>query len=283
MRSEAVATFAVLLAACGTGAPAPDYDPPLLTLRGVLTQSGSVNASDARVALVWRRPASSLMLLYGGTAQQVSIRPEFPLRFELELHRLPPREAMAEVFEGVRAAVGTVLVYADDNSNGALDLLDPGAKTSDAIDHVLGTPADTTLLYVESDSDPTSSSGFHLLRRPTQVPPYDPGSFDELRLQAPQLLPTDTVFDVPLTADPQLATEMCVGLGEPDPNGVVCAGACPTFSLPDDAVVHCSADRRSFTADACPPPGTLCARNGCMHTLGEWPEGEPRPGGWPCD
>ncbi len=286
MRSErgplllAVA-LAVALAACGTGAPDPSYDPPLLTLRGVLTNDGRLPVGDAKVALVWRRPTSSL-LLTEGVAQQVPLRAEFPFRFELALHQLPPAEVMTEGWEG-SGAVGTLLVYEDLNGNGALDLLPEGALESQAQDRVLGTPEQLSLLYTERAAPPR---GFQLVRSVPQPQPQ-PGPEPPLQLPPERSVePLDTEIPIPLTGEPQLAVNLCRGFAAEDgsqSSGVVCGGGpCPSYEVPPGATVSCTEEGRAFTWSQCPPEGTLCARNGCRSGEGVWPQGSPRPTGWPC-
>ena len=120
------------------------------------------------------------------------------------------------------------------------------------------------------------------------------GADDEIGVSVPVEVPGRPHFPggflAPLTADPQLAVQMCRSLLELDPNtsssspdGVVCGGGdCPFFDIPEGAKVTCGADGRTFTYEKCPQKGALCARNGCSTGGGSWPPGKPRPQGWPC-
>src|SRR5438552_2870150 len=119
-----LAVLASLPPACGEAA-GPDYAPPLVELRGLITATAIPPSADVRVAFAWRKrdPDGNILRV----SQDVGVRPEFPVRFSLAVTRLPPDEAMNNATSGsgipIRYATGTLIVYEDRNHNQALDLL----------------------------------------------------------------------------------------------------------------------------------------------------------------
>jgi hypothetical protein len=278
MRSELPAVALLFAAACGTGAPSPQYESALLTLHGVVT--GTSPGRDAQVGLVWRHPADGRLLR--GATVPLSLRSPLPVRFALDITAPPPPEAMTSPASGVHAAIGALVITVDLETEQLLDL----STVKPNVDRVLGTPIDLSLLYVETDDANAKERGFHLLRQASRgTGTYDPWLAQGVAQDAPELLPADTELTVPLSTDPQLTTAVCLGLAAsvtPAPPADPCpGGVCPGYDLAG-AAVDCASDGRSFTATVCPGPGTLCERNGCAPRSGTWPIDSPRPMGWPC-
>jgi len=89
-----------------------------------------------RVAVVWRVPSGDKPL---AVAEDLPVHPGFPLRFQLELHKAPPPEAMQTLeFQSYafRGAYGVVVAYEDVNHNGRLDIV--GNELPEFVDRLLG-------------------------------------------------------------------------------------------------------------------------------------------------
>jgi hypothetical protein len=280
--AQVLACAVLFAAACGTGSPTPEYDPPLLTLHGAIT--GQTRVSEASVALVWRRGTDGGLLPWSSTLP-LHLVAGAATHFELEVTSVPPSEAMASLSPQVRAAVGTLLIYADDNGDHALDLYSADTKLSETTDRVLGALVGQSIVYVEAPDTRTPARGFHLYQ-PVAVNAVGQDWLGTTGAPSPQLLSASTELTVALSDEPQLPAPMCLGLtaGSAElPQGAPpCDGNCPSYDLAPGSVVSCAADGHSFTSSMCPAPGSLCAVNGCIYRSGIWPQGSPEPTGWPC-
>lgn len=280
MRSEPV-MLALLLAACGTGAPDPGFDPPLVTLQANVINPKGLQVKQARVALVWRQATVLVTESWMpglGVAQEVALEPGFPSAVRLELRHRPPLGALGPSGFGQRAAVGTLLVYVDGNHNQTLDLLPIGALSSD--DRILGAPAELSLLYAETSDGapiPRERAGFHWAKN--AAPDLLTGESPDATLE---LLPLDTEVTIALDERPQLSVHLCRGLDGSNAPLPTCESGCPKVEVPPDGRLHCAADGRSVVIERCPPEGSLCSAACTRHTV-KWPVNTPRPDGWPCD
>ena len=210
------------------------------------------------------------------------LRAEFPFRFELQLHHLPPDEAMTSGADGsgARGAVATLLVYEDGNGNGALDFCRRARSRPTPSTRARRCHRALTALRREPHRStrlpaPANRPAAGARARSGAAAPAAPGVHPE---------PLTTEIPVPLTADPQLAINMCRGFksedGSVSSSPVVCDGAdCPAYQVPAGATVRCATDGRAFSWSHCPPEGTLCARNGCSSGAVSGPRRPRQPGG----
>jgi hypothetical protein len=276
---------ALAAAGCGDGAVDPDFAPPYVTFQGVITSSDADVPAEPRVALAWQNldPDADAALK---VAQELGVRTEFPVTFELDVTTLPPEEAMVTDDElgAARFAVGTILVYADGNGNGAADLLPLDAVTS--IDTVLGVPERIFILYIEGElpaevlEQIPVEPGFNLLREPIYEP--SPGCTEECPPPPPvaEVLPLDTEIEIALTADPELARFLCAATGSSGGGGPV--GCSDTTCIPEGAEVTCSDDGTWLAYQLCETP-TLCSGTFCASGTVELVPGMPVPADWPCE
>jgi len=281
-----LAATCVALTGCGTGAANPEYNPPYAVLHGAITGTTVPTPAEVRVALVWaRQNPDGIGEL--AVAQELGVRADFPVQFQLEVSQLPPEAAMNPAPEedfpdaDFRYALGSIVVYEDLNGNGTLDLISLDATTT--IDRVLGVPTHDFVFYLEGTPPPPLSSttetgtqeisfpaGFSILRE------------DETKLIA--VLPPSTVIEIELTAAPELARFMCENGGVAVSTGVgtTCTvmqpGDCP---LDPAANVACGADGLSYESKKCEQPG-LCTGVNCVHIEVDLAPGVTPPADWPC-
>lgn len=177
----------LFLCACEPAATSSFGGPPLVSLRGQVSVPKGRNAPEpARLAIVWTSERSRTS--FDGT---VELRSPWPAHFALPLFALPSR-----------SSDGVVVAYADGNRNGALDVSDDAADTSDVVLGASALPAADggfagfVLRYV--DTAPPSGSGlqqgFNLVHDDAGVVAFSTelelsltGSplFDALRRQTP--------------------------------------------------------------------------------------------------
>jgi hypothetical protein len=290
--------LAVLFSACGNGAMGQGYGPPYATLHGRITSAtAAITSPDVRVALVWERlsplPGTSVLKV----AQELGVRAQFPVDFQIDVAQLPPEDAMnqvppdkaaqAGIDPSMRFALGTILVYEDTNGNGTLDLVPLGSEPTD---HVLGVPEDVAVFYIEGPPPPSSAfmgfslqRGFNLLRQPVLTlptgceQPTETGSFS--------LLPLSTTIEIELTNQPELARFLCAAdpaMGASGGTSMCIGGPCPLDLPPVGANVCCSTDGLSYQYRAC-PASSLCESAFCHYGSGQRVAGQPIPQGWPCN
>jgi len=292
--------FMIVFSGCGDGGMmGPGYSKPFATLHGRITQSSvAVTSPEVRVALVWEKlDESDAAMNTLRVAQELGVRTQFPVDFQIDVNQLPPEEAMNRIpmqgttpayWPNVRVAIGTILVYEDTNRNGVADLVPIGATTS--IDRVLGVAPNLSVIYIEGDPPPPSASngiafarGFNLAQSPSLT--LAPGQCSAQSSGTFAILPLSTTIEIALSAQPELATYLCAqappmggsgsGMCTAGPNGVVCPPDLP----PPGATVCCGTDR-SYVYRYCPAPTSLCAGTLCQYGGGY--AMQPLPADWPC-
>jgi hypothetical protein len=214
------------LLGCGNLADEQSSPPPIATMTGTLTLADGTEVPDAqiRMALFWNTEESSnhsdsfiegcgygeAFLTYA--TQDIALDSTFPNQFTLNITEPPPAEALLARVEGGEriSAEAHIIVYADGNENGALDVRPEGGASPD---QVLGTsyppresaavemqPQEIEVLYFAKDYDDeyiTASAGFSL-----QFYPGAEGG-------TVQLMPIDTPIDLTLTGASYLQDILC--------------------------------------------------------------------------
>ena len=292
-----------------------DDNEPLAVIEGKLSsQSTSSSApSNVRVAVVWNTGTTGFK-----TSMDVPASPVFPSQFRLELRDPPPAGAMASSAAArepdpttdnpgianppssamsrplnnpggsYRYAIGSVVAYEDLDGDGRLGLIDADTAPTD---RVLGANEELLVVYFEGDISsvvpPPPHRGYNLLRSPrctrsTRTSPAvcPPSSW----------LPISTLYDLPLTADPQLAEQMCrsadgqssAGANQihepapaPGPNG---------WPDRDDPNLVCSPDGKSYEYFEC-VQGSMGLCKGTFETCDQYKwtlPSETPPQEWPC-
>ncbi|MBI5545190.1 MAG: hypothetical protein HY901_14975, partial [Deltaproteobacteria bacterium] len=219
MRAILSAALALGLAACGDGAPAENYKPPLATLRGEISLNGAAQPTgQVHVALAWYAESTDEAGVHPiKVTQDLPITPTFPARFQLEITELPPAEAMRSdgEAEGNRYAKASVLVYEDVNGNGRLDFT-PGSSSSGVVDRLLGFPGEDhgedsstyALAYWEGPAPEPSPGGMPAdeIQPGFNLEYVSTTNFDEASQSIrSKYLPLDTVLEIELRGDPKLA------------------------------------------------------------------------------
>jgi hypothetical protein len=233
-------------------------------------------------------------------------------------------------------AFGAVVAYEDLNGNGKLDLVDNSATSY--IDRILGANESLALVYVQGTLTPGTpfanllvdgygklpQKGYNLFHIPTclaaSIAPLD-GTDAAPALACTDLLlqwlPMQTLYTLPLTADPKFASMMCKGSGingagstssSPGSDQAVSSGNLgagmassapsgpnqgdsgvapdPSLPAPNDPGLQCAADGKSFTyqcSPMAPVHPNLCdpvvyEEVGCVAT----PIPAVPPPNWPC-
>ncbi|AKU98735.1 hypothetical protein AKJ09_05399 [Labilithrix luteola] len=281
-------------------------------IEGQLSQTSvSPPAANVRVAVVWNTSTTGFK-----TSVDVPVAPEFPSKFRLELQDTPPTTAMvgpsgeadptvgnpgvggrsrplANGPSNFAYAIGSVVAYEDLDQNHQLGLID---ALTPPTDRVLGSNDELLIVYVEGDplqagaiftSTPPPVQGYNLLRRPrcsqgsSAAPPTCPPM---------TWLPISTPYDLPLTADPQLAELMCRGAnGRADAETTTTPAPKPApgpngWPAANTEGLNCNADGQSYTLTRCQTSSQgLCkdALQSCTQETWTLPS-TPPPAEWPC-
>jgi len=301
---SAIALFALTTASLGCGlAPGPHDNAPLASLRGTITQASVSTPEQLHVALVWSTFDTNDHELK--SAQEVGVRTEFPVRFQIDVNALPPESAMNRfpadeaMRHGIdpssfRFAVGAVLVYEDTNGSGALDLLPLDATSF--IDRPLGA-AQPWIFYVEGTPPPADAldgvalaAGFNLV----SMDVCDDGT--DFCSPKAKSIPISTELEIALSADPKLAELLCQysgasseGSDGPGPMGMSGGGGGPSPTdppytpPPSGSTITCADDNRSYTYETCGQASlSLCAPTACAGSSQALQPDQPAPAGWPC-
>jgi len=320
---------AALLALWGCGDPiaSGSFRPAYVTISGRMT-SDTLSAANLYVALLWQSDHGAGVSYM---AQQVAVRSDIEqLVFQLDvtelppaaaIHALPPADAFLGIDGGMRWAVGTLIVYADDNGNGQLDLVDSAGERSP--DRILaatdgfGDNADLRLFYL-ADGKPADplwtgefpvAPGFSLAREPRACDPApgECGGFDgdshwtdscePLPLEG-ETLPSGTFVQLKLVASDDLQRYACRSFWGPldnadwylipreqigdGPEFAYCVGThCPLDLPPDGLADACSADGTAYVYKRCSDDATRCGTRFCHFGHGERRLEDPIPPGWP--
>ncbi|HEX9104260.1 MAG TPA: hypothetical protein VF997_18750 [Polyangia bacterium] len=300
------------------------FRPPFITINGVIDGSTAAATPDrVRVALMWQNDQTPGQ---NYADQLVDVLAQFPAAFSVDV-RLRPKAAVIDslppaqpigfgVDPAMRWSVGTLVVYADDNRNGQLDVVGPGATSSDRVlaaatgfdvwSLASGKPAPAAFVGIFP-----VAPGFSLVAEP---PPHEPapgecghfspeGHFTDLCPVAtaePQPLDATTFVEhLTLVDDARLQGYACNAFWGPIdyPDwlqagaGDVCdGGACPfcrgyqcPLDLPQPGdPVQCSSDKLSYVYKRCVDDAALCGTRFCHWGHGERLATDPAPPGWPC-
>lgn len=320
------ALFVCLLVAAGCDPLATgSFKPPFVTINGVIDGStASPMPTAVHVALLWQNDATP------GTnysVQFVDVLAQFPAKFSVDVN-LPPQPQVVDslmadtaleigVDPAMRWAVGTLIVYSDENHNGTLDMVGPNDPPSP--DRVLAATTGLDVWALLSGQPARSdfigifpiSSGFSLVNEPPlrEPLPGECGSFDATGHRSdlcPTILPDPIAVDatthvehLTLTDDPALQGYTCNtywGPGEfPDwdqTNGHdICDGGacrfCRGYQCPLDLPqpgdkLTCSDDKLSYVYKRCRFDASLCGTLLCHFGHGERLATDAPPPGWPC-
>jgi hypothetical protein len=185
-------------------------------------------------------------------------------------------------------AIGSVVAYEDLDGDGRLGLINANTPPTD---RVLGTNEELLVVYFEGDissvEPPPLNRGYNLLRSPrctkstrTSPPVCPPSTW----------LPISTLYDLPLTADPQLAEQMCnstegqMSAGATKIHGPAPAPGANGWPERDDPNLVCSADGKSYDYFKC-VQGSIGLCKGSLETCDQYkwtlPSTTP-PAEWPC-
>lgn len=146
---------------CGSLADGDYRGEVLMEISGQVMMDGSLEAHpDLGVAVLWSRTTDAA----APEAQSVVVSTSFPASYEVRMYHPPESTTRLDLFgiEGFRAAVGEIIVYADDDGD---DRWTPGEE-------VVGGAFDATVLWVE-DPDVVEQAefgwrpkpGFNLVQR----------------------------------------------------------------------------------------------------------------------
>lgn len=280
--------MALALVGCGGKLAGPDYQaPPLATLKGQISNAqGLTTPQPVRAALVWRtataQPGGGFLL-----AQDVAVSASFPSSFSLAIAALPPASALVPR-GGSAVGQGVLLVYADGNGNGTLDL--PTRTDQAWPDLILGAEESLTVTYVEGPAlaaDPTTYSpalpqGFSQSRARTggeaelnastaqcyaQHPVVDRSNLSDpnLELLSSCISRAFAAFTTTVTADIATPIEIALAAAPALPS-VVCGDLIPVGSIPPlSSTVVCGRDgslETRYAVTATPgSPVAMCAAN----------------------
>ncbi|MDB4970657.1 MAG: hypothetical protein JWN44_6346 [Myxococcales bacterium] len=189
-----LALAGVLLgAACGDPLAVGSFTPALITIKGKITSSTVADPpTSVGVALLWQNdqnPGANY------TEQHVDVRAQlFPISFSLDVTKPPGLAVMhswksdaplpPDLDPNMRWAFGTLVVYADDNHNGTLDIVGPNDTSPDRI---LGATTQLDILYLAAGRPAPAewigllpvAGGFSLVQEPPRRDPHfgECGSF----------------------------------------------------------------------------------------------------------
>ena len=323
-RALGLGLVAALLAACDPLATG-SFEPPFLSIQGKIDGStAAVMPRDVRVALLWQNdqtPGANY------ADQLVDVLAEFPAAFTVELKARPKAQVVDSlpsdtalglgVDPAMRWSVATLIVYADGNENGLLDVVAPGDPPSP--DTVLAAATDFDVWSLSAGKPAPAdligifpvAPAFSLVAEPPARDPepgecgrFTPqGHFSDLCqpvLTADPALIDPSSFEQHLTLadDPRLGGYTCSAYWGPldypdillDPTNVCDGGACKFcrgFQCPLDLPapgdpVTCSPDHLAYVYKHCTDDAALCNTRICHYGHGELQAGDPVPAGWPC-
>ncbi len=298
------------------------FKPPYVIIAGQIDGSTATEMPrDVHVAVLWQNdvtPGSNYAVL------PIDVIAQFPAAFRVPIVDKPAAPVIDTLQSDTALAlgvdpamswsVGTLVVFADGNFNGKLDITNPGDPPSP--DLVLA--ADLDIFWLGAGRPASSAfvdifpitSGFSLVRDPPQMDPApgDCGHFDAnghyTDLCGPTTAPVPLDIDsytehMTLTDDSRLQGYTCSAywgpLEYPDFDLVsqdqICdGGACPIcrgyqcpIDLPPTGVpVTCSLDNLSYVYKTCVDHAELCGTRFCHFGHGERLAADPPPSGWPC-
>ena len=311
MKTSCLASL-LLAAACGDGLADADYQGgPLATIHGQVINSQGLDAGGSvRAALVWANTLADVPLL---AAQETAVTTEFPSSFELAIDALPPESVMMadpELLADRRWALASVVIYADENGNGRLDL--PTAADVAIPETILGVRDDMWVIYLEGGSaplfDPTDDpssplipAGFSLLDSlsddeltaafetcAAQYPSYD-AEYEaclDAAIGYPEVLAIDAPLDIELSTTPKLPGMVCLGILDSFMESLA-----PEYTMYTTEVT-CDADNRCYTetytlvnALSAGSPVALCLGADALSPQPVYVSLQPTdpvPAGWPC-
>jgi hypothetical protein len=332
-----VAAAAIGGAGCGPGLLTPDGTPPppLFSVRAEV--AGALGAHDParlRGALAWQVYSDALVDCVEGIevnglldferdadyitalrlqqclaftergrteTDSVRIEPTFPASFSIPVASLPAAHLLTGP-AGARLGIADVLIYSDDNNNGALDQTPLGADNH--IDRVVGS-SDTF------DEDATSIS--FLVWREGELSPLWKFFVGMYGCPAPPVGPStvtvellDNGFDISCTVHDGAVTvdlvegDRLVHLGcAADPERHVMQQPRPDQGIPADAAAVCAvAEGETPDLFLTQTPASVCpsfrryslvgcsdrtSPAACRATSWDVQRGDNRPGWWPCD
>jgi hypothetical protein len=315
------------LAGCGDPLASGAFRPPYVTVSGRMT-SDTPSAGNLYVALLWENDHGDGV---NYVAQQVAVRSDVDqLAFRLDVSELPPAAAIhalppGDPFFGIdpelRWAVGTLIVYADDNGNGQLDFVDAAGELSP--DRVLaaadgyGDNADLRIFYL-ADGRPADplwtgdfpvAPGFSLARSPracdpapgdcggfageqhwadacAAIPPHgeslEPGSFVQLKLVEAADLQRYACRSFWGPLDYADWSLLTRAQIGDGPQFAYCVGThCPLDTPPDGQADACSTDGTAYVYKRCRDDADRCGTRFCHFGHGERRVEDPIPAGWP--
>ena len=303
------------LLACGD--LGDDDDAPLAVIEGQLTSQSALSTapSTVRVAVVWSTGTTGFK-----ASMDIPASPVFPSQFRLELRDPPPASAMASSTPSrptdpttdnptsvdppsatsslsrpltnqppsYSYAIGSVVAYEDLDGDGRLGLIDVGTPPTD---RVLGTNEELLVVYFEGDTSgvvpPPPTRGYNLLRSPRCTRPR---RGEPVVCPPVSWLPSTTLYELPLTADPQLAEQMCrsadgqVSAGSSRIHEPAPAPGSKGWPDRDDPNLLCSPDGKSYDYFEC-VEGSLGLCKGTFEECDQYkwtmPSATPPPE-WPC-
>ena len=297
------------------------FKPPFVTIAGVIDGStATAMPKDVHIAILWENDATPGS---NYAVQPIDVLAQFPAAFRVPIvdrpdatvvNTLPAARAIDLGLDPAMSwAVGTLIVFADGNHDGLLNMTDAGLPPSP--DRVLA--ADLDIFYLGSGRPAPSdfvdifpiTTGFSLVREAPQLDPQpgDCGHFDaqghfqDLCQPTIGSIPVDVdnyTEHMTLADDSRLDGFTCTSYWGPleypdfylDPTNVCDGGACkfcrgyqcPLDLPPAGAPVTCSTDGLSYVYKTCVDDAELCGTRFCHFGHGERQAADPPPAGWPC-
>ncbi len=205
-------------------------------------------------------------------------------------------------FDDMRLGFGFLLAYEDTNGNGKLDLVDEGANAF--VDRILGANPEMLVVYAEGnvahpglgdEHGGALQRGYNLFKYHECFADGTPADGNPVPEPActPETawLPIDSLYDLPITGDPQFSDFMCRDGASSERNEQVLPPDAQPESTdpgpagyPPAAQISCDADGKAYRHNECttaihgPCKGTDTT---CTAQYIGLPEG-PVPAGWPC-
>jgi len=235
--------LASLSSACLDGLAKNDYQgKPLVSISGQVTNTAGLSVSNnIRAAFVWLDIGSfddTIETPPLVVAQETAVSAEFPAKFHLEIHDLPPKEVLGDVpnFPDNKITAASIVIYADDNNNGHLDLPENSYETLP--ETILGTPNHLFVIYLEGPEIPHGSyqapQGFSIFdmsrfndpdyqefssgiesKCGQQFPEYD-DNYDKCVTEngawVPNVIAMDQEIEIPLSNKPKLPYMACISI-----------------------------------------------------------------------
>lgn len=299
-RAPLIGIMAWLIAGCGDVFDPDQHGTPLWTIQCKVNDlENATTPAHMRVAFIWSRTPGGGHVTIGDRgkmvmagmariAQDLSLVPQFPASFTIDLFDMPPETAMhpgeefRQEWAGLDVAYAELVVYDDLNENGKLDMLP--ADAGETLDVIIGPREEYEFWLFRGDTagvlmnDLKVEPGLNVFLPPDFL--LDEQGQPEMSFED---WLEDPVLPITLVDDPDKQFLMCQ---DPVDYHMDLLKVIHCAQIPEGVEVDCSADGYKYTTTytECHQDG-VCGAIECTSVLDDCRISirDPLPENWPCD